>query len=548
MGGLDEAMTDMNGAGTLAKQEKSRAHRWHARVVTMASLAVCAVSMSCASRVRAPGDWFDAPNVVEPITLDGDFGDWYGITPLLQQRDASPIVAVSAVDSPHYLYLSLSFRDSVNLQAMPGTLHLLFRTGAAGGAGHAVYGVNDVDFAVDFSRLDKVQAGPRGAGMAVRVATEQGLGEFRSPYDLDVAALPSWEADRFEVRIARAPRGWLGHTEHIVHITPVFVTTDSVVHRSPTMPYRLRTVTSTAPRPRIDTIFAPSPGALRVAQWNVSEGSFRKPEMHARLLAAVMPDVVMLDEVYEQVTADSLRRFFDLPALRALGPWQFVLGGSGGRQRTVVAARRRAVRPVESMAAMRYIDGSLDSLRRITPPAGHRLIDIEEAAQISSVGAWVDVHGTETMFVPLDLQSGGYAGSVHDNLRVLQVEAIRRYIRAEIAQRGDFPLVVGGDFNAVGSFRSVRSLIPEPTEHPSLRLAQVLRLAEQSMVTWQSVEAAQFSPGQLDLTLFRGFNQNGGFVFTTEDLSDRLLAKLRMTRETSASVSDHLIGVTDLVR
>lgn len=38
------------------------------------------------------------------------------------------------------------------------------------------------------------------------------------------------------------------------------------------------------------------------------------------------------------------------------------------------------------------------------------------------------------------------------------------------------------------------------------------------MVTWQSVEAAQFSPGQLDLTLFRGFNQNGGFVFTTEDL------------------------------
>lgn len=113
------------------------------------------------------------------------------------------------------------------------------------------------------------------------------------------------------------------------------------------------------------------------------EGSFRKPEMHARLLAAVMPDVVMLDEVYEQVTADSLRRFFDLPALRALGPWQFVLGGSGGRQRTVVAARRRAVRPVESMAAMRYIDSSLDSLRRITPPAGHRLIDIEEAAQIS---------------------------------------------------------------------------------------------------------------------------------------------------------------------
>jgi endonuclease/exonuclease/phosphatase family metal-dependent hydrolase len=518
------------------------------RSLGIALLLLCTVSAGCARHVRAPGDWFDGPRAPEPITIDDDVGDWYGITPILQQRDGSLVEAISAVDSPHYLYLSLALRDSVNLQAMPGTLHLLFRTGAAGGSGHTVYGVHDVDFAVDLSRLDKVQAGSRGAGMALRPATTQGLGEFLSPYDIDLAALPSWASDRFELRIARVPRGWLGHTEHVIHITPVFVTADSVVHRSPTVPYRLRTVTSAVPRSRIDTIFAPSAGALRVAQWNVSEGSFRKPEMHARLLAAVTPDVLLLDEVYEQITPDSLRRFFDLPALRALGPWQFVIGGSGGRQRTVVAARGRAIRPVESMASMRYIDGTLDSLRRITPPAAHRLIDIEEAAQISSVGAWVDVNGTEVMFVPLDLQSGGYAGSVHDNLRVLQAEAIRRYIRAEEMRRGDFPVVIAGDFNAVGSLRSVRLLSGELSQFPGVMQSQSMRLGEQSMLTWKSAEAAQFSPGQLDLTFFRGFRQHGGFVFTTEDLSDRLLAKLGMTRETFPQVSDHLIVVTDLVR
>ncbi len=487
-------------------------------------------------------------SLTEPVMLDGEFSDWQRVAPILPRGNASPLVAMWAVDSPHYLYLSLAFRDSVNLQAMPGTLHLLFHTGPAGGAGHTVYGVPDVDFAVDFSRLDKVQAGPRGAGFALRPVTAGGLGAFLSPYALDMVALPTWASDRFELRIARLPQGRLGHLDGAITITPVFVTMDSVVHRSSTVSYRLRTAVATTPRPRSDTIPAPVAGTLRVAQWNVSEGSFGKPEMHARLLAAVMPDVLMLDEVHEQVTPDFLRQFFDLPALRALGPWQFVLARSGGRQRTVVATRGHAIRPVEDMMSMHYVDGALDSLRRLTPAAGHRLIDIEQAAQISSVGAWVDMNGTEVMFVPLDLQSGGYAGSVHDNLRVLQAQAIRRYVRAEQARRGAFPLVIAGDFNPVGSYRSVRLLSQGLFDAPDMTASHAERLGEQSLVTWKSALGAQFAPGRLDFTFFRGFRQRGGFVFTTDDLSDRVLARLGMTRETFARVSDHLIVVTDLVR
>lgn len=493
-------------------------------------------------------DEANAPVAAEPIMLDGAFGDWRGISPLLASRSASPLDTLWITDSPHYLYVSLAFRDSVNLQAMAGTLHLLLSPKEAGAFGQTVYGVPNVTASVDFSRLDKVQAGPRGAGFSVRPVVAQGLGAFVSPYVLDIVAMPTWASPRFELRIARVPLPQLGFLGSQVDITPVFVTTDSAVHRSPTTAYRMHTRASLAPHRRADSIPSPQAGVLRVAQWNVSEGSFGKPEIHARLLAAVTPDVLMLDELPGQVTPDDLRRFFDLPALRALGHWNFVLAGTGGRQRTAVASRGYAIRPVEGMTAMHYAPGALDSLRRHTPVAGHLLIGIEEAAQISSVGAWVKVRGTEVMFVPLDLQSGGYAGSLQDHLRVLQAEAIRGYLRAEEAQRNAFPLVIAGDFNPVGSYRSVALLSHELFRMPGMVQSSSARLGERSLATWRSEAGAQFAPGQLDFTFFRGLRQRGGFIFTTEDLTDRLLASLGLTREASPRTSDHLIVVTDLIR
>ncbi len=488
------------------------------------------------------------------IGLDGEFHDWTGTPTLLSMDVPSPLASVQMQDAPGTLALRLVFRDSVNLQAMPGTLHVLVSSIGGFGGGTA-YGVPNVEFAIDFSRLDKAQNG-RGAGFALREVTPDGLGAFRSPYELDLVALPTWSSDQFEVRMARRPRGQFGHVNPLAAITAVYVSADSVVHRSATVRYRSTTPPQSSARPRAVGIPAPPAGALRVAQWNVSEGSFRKPAMHARLLAALVPDVLMLDEVYEQVTPDSLRAFFNLPPLRKLGPWQFVIAGSGGRQRTVVAARRRAVRPEPSMARMQYEPGALDSLRRLVPAAAHRLIDIEQQAQISSTGAWVDVDGREVLFVPLDLQSGGYAGNVQDALRVLQARAIRRHVRRVVdayreAHGGEHPpIVLGGDFNPVGSFESVRLLGPQLIEDvtgwmlPSI----VQRLNQPSAVTWSSEVAAQFAPGWLDLTYYRGFRQVGGFVFTTEDLSDRLLKRLRMTRGTFAQVSDHFIVVTDLRR
>ncbi|MBL0937817.1 MAG: hypothetical protein IBJ03_02920 [Gemmatimonadaceae bacterium] len=518
----------------------------------LGALVFGAVSSCATQGPRDPRDWFSprVDVVKETMILDGDFTDWHGTPTALTVAAPSPLQSVRFRDTPKYLHINLTFRDSVNLQAMPGTLHLLF-SGVGAKDTNTVYGVRHVDFSLDLSRLDKLQAGGRGAGFALRPVHESGLGEFRSPYDLEVAALPTWASNEFELRLKRMPRDQFGELHPMfLNFTAVYVGTDSVVHKSATVAHRWNTAPDYTPLARIDTIFAPFPGSFRVAQWNVSEGSFSRPAMHARLLAAVTPDVVMLDEVYEQVTADSLRRFFDLPELKALGPWQFVIAGSGGRQRTVVAARQRNVRPVESMARMQYEPGALDSLKRVFPTAAHRLIEIEEQAQISSVGAWVDINGTDVMFVPLDLQSGGYAGSVHDALRILQARAIRGYIRAEVQARTSFPIVVAGDFNPVGSFQSItilgRDLLNDISRQ--LRPAHNLRLADYSAVTWESKDAAQFAPGRLDLTYYTGLQHTNGFVFTTQDLSDRLLNKLGMTQDTFEKVADHFIVVSDFKR
>jgi hypothetical protein len=293
-------------------------------------------------------------------------------------------------------------------------------------------------------------------------------------------------------------------------------------------------------------------GAVRVAQWNVSEGSFRSPANHAKLLAAVQPDVILLDEAYAETSDATLAEFFARPELAALGRWRFVYSRSGGRQRTVVATRNRDIRQAASMVRMEYPAGVLDSVRAMVPTAAQPLFDIEAKAQLSSTGAWITIDGIETLFVPLDLQSGGFFRNPQDQLRVLQSRAIRAAVQRELASRATRgALVIAGDFNAIGSYESISMLQQGlDLDGSDLALSDAWRLGERSLVTWTDPKVGQFLPGRLDLTLFSdaAFERTGGFTFTSAELAPALAASLGVTPETSERASDHLIVVTDLRR
>jgi len=494
-----------------------------------------------------------------PIQLDGHFDDWTGV-PVWSQAAVSsgPLEVAWATDDAQWWYLSFSVRDSVSHSSMPGTLHLLIdaddRTQTGGTVFDAAVGLAGVDVALDLSRSDKTQGNRVGAGAALRTVGPTGLGAYRSAYDLDVVALPSWSATRFELRIARG--GTLDGVAQLgraIRARLVFESTSGAVTAIPTARYTFATPLDPRARTqRVSAIPSKATGAVRVAQWNVSEGSFRSPANHAKLLAAVAPDVILLDEAYAETSDATLAEFFARPELAALGRWRFAYSRSGGRQHAVVATRDRDLQPAASMVRMEYPSGVLDSVRAMVPTAAQPLFDIEAKAQLSSTGAWITIDGLETLFVPLDLQSGGFFRNPQDQLRVLQSRAIRAAVQRELASRATRgALVIAGDFNAIGSYESIAMLQQGlDLDGSDLALSDAWRLGERSLVTWTDPKVGQFLPGRLDLTLFSdaAFERTGGFTFTSAELAPALAASLGVTPETSERASDHLIVVTDLRR
>jgi len=527
------------------------------RIVRVGAIVVLA-ACSAGTGIRTGAD--PQPVKTRPeILLDGRLDDWAGVPVWAQSAQPDgPLQAVWATDEPQWWYLSFSVRDSVSHSAMPGTLHLLIDADDNAATGDTVFdtvrGLAGVDFSLDLSRTDKPQANGVGAGAALRTVGSGGFGTYRSAYELGVVALPTWSTMRFELRIARdgAPDGF-GRLGRAVRARLVFESTTGAISALPASRY----VFSSAPVARTDAnlvsaIPSKASGSVRVAQWNVSEGSFKTPANHAKLLAAVAPDVILLDEAHAGTSDSTLADFFALPELATLGRWRFVYSRSGGRQHTVVATRDRDIRQASSMVHVEYPAGVLDSVRATAPSAAHHLFDIEAQAQLSSTGAWITVDGIETLFVPLDLQSGGFFGNPQDQLRVLQSRAIREHIQRELASRSTRgALVIAGDFNAIGSYTSVHTLQQGlDVDGSDLTLSDSWRLGERTLVTWTDPKAAQFLPGRLDLTLFSDavFERTGGFAFTSADLTPTFAATLGLTPETFARTSDHLIMVTDLRR
>ncbi len=381
--------------------------------------------------------------------MDGRFTDWAtSVAPLLTGSATNTGSAVRldtlwATDDAAWLYLSFAVHDTITAQGLPGTLHVLIDTDDDANTGGTVMGTAGIDAVIDLSRTKPGPPGTRGAGASLRVpdgtASTQGLGAHRNAHDVGLLLLPTWSSTRFEMRLARAGAAdGFARLGERVRLQFVFEDQGTVFSRTDAAQYTMQTKRGADPFTRAtQEIPARATGSVRIAQWNVAGDRFRTPARHAKLLGAVQPDVVMLDEVYENVSDSSLAAFFAEPALARLGQWRWVRSGSGGRQKTVVATHDRAIRAAASMAVVDFAPGSLDSLRAIVPAAFRASLDVEERDQIPATGAWVDMGGIDVLFVPVDLRSAGYHGSPHDAVRMLQVRTIRARVAVTSRPRGD---------------------------------------------------------------------------------------------------------------
>lgn len=537
------------------------------------------------------------------IRIDGEMGDWDRV-PVLQEDLADPegaprvdLDALWAADDPAWLYLALEVGEPLNLQAMPGTTRLLLDTDGDPATGATVLGVTGVELEVRMSFRPEEGGREYGAGFAVFVHGPAGPGDAGTrdpaaeavagaaagplrrlnPYDVAVTALPTHSAERFELRLARRLPAELGGG-----LLDGRIRMGVVAESSPpdtgggaaagngdrgdgdagdeplrddlaTVPYDFRTSPGPDPfRPTLEPLARPAdPEVFRVATWNVGEGSFRTPEDHARILAALGPDVILLDEVYGEVDDEALAAFFAWPGLAALGEWRWAVSRGGGRQKTVVAARDRGLRQVPEMVEVRYAPGTLEALGGAFPAPFDRMLTVEGQVQMSATGAWVEVlPGREVLFVPVDLQSMGWDGSPHDVLRLLQAQTILRHVRrASAGVEGGAAVVIAGDLNLVGSRAPLDALrAGVPRGIGPLDDARLTRLDAATPVTWRNRPQALFGPGRLDFTLFteRRLEQVSGFVFATDGLTEAQLDSLGLDREVSARTSDHLVMVADL--
>lgn len=504
------------------------------------------------------------------VWTDGTFDDWGGVPaavtdPSGDTPPGSPVDLgeVFIRDDPRFVHFLIDLGDTVTAQGMPGSVEVVLDVDADPGTGGVYGGVEGADLAVVLSRQWDPAADAHGAGVGVRRIGGRGPHDIESASSVGLLVSPTHSSDRFEVRLdrlrmedgrfaqrfARAGTRLTGRLRYVrggalVDETPMFTHTLVMAPGEP------------PPLVGADAV-ARTPDALRVVTWNVSDGNFRDhEEAFGRVLAALEPDVVLLDEVYADVTMADLARLAGHLGPERGSSWQWWLAAGGGRQRTAVGARGLELRGEPGLARIDHAPGALErwlrevgdqpeAPRMAAPPV---LARAEAEGGLSATGAWAAVEGHDILFVPVDLQSAGYDGSPRDRLRELQARTLNRAVARILADRPDAAVVIGGDLNLVGSAHPLDRLRSGLGVGGSdLSVVRPERLRDRSLATWRSTRAGDpFSPGRLDYVLYRGavLRVERAFVFDAADLSPAAMGELRI-RESDTLRSDHLPLVVD---
>ncbi len=520
------------------------------------------VAIGCASRDEG------APAVV----IDGEFADWRSVDAIpagIDPRDGVPGIDSLAVQGDaSAIYLSLDLSTEANVQGLDGAVLLVLDADGDPDTGPLAHGIQGADLTVSLSRI--LSPGEVRHGIAGWRPPESNPSrttvppESMDPYDLGMWFEPRHTARRVEIRLGRAPArpDAAGGSPGLVAGRPAaarVVTVDrwgGVIGASP--PFEVPGAGRVARRPLragIDRIRPAAaddqPRAFRVVSWNVSRGRIlATPGPAGRILAALDPDLVLLDEVPPEMSVADLQAV--LPAdVAGRAAWSIHLGTSGSRQRGAVAVRGE-LRPAPLLDHVPYPEavGPL-----LTDPATADLREIVRNVETDGVpvtGAWVAVDGSRLLAVTLDLVCcGNSLRAPEEGIRRLEAGAVNEAVRGEIELRGrpGSAVLLAGDFNLVGS-RAPLDLAGRGLAAGGGDLVPVraLQLDGATSATW-SGGTGPFPPGQLDYLLFDPalVEVRRAFVFETSDVDPEALEALGLSGDDSDRASDHRPVVVDLV-
>lgn len=550
------------------------------RVVLLAGLvlgsACAAVERSGEGRERPPS---------AGIVIDGAFGDWEGAPVVVEDPPDAPdspldLRRVRAAHDAAAVYLLLEFERPVVLQGLPGVLRLLLDGDGDPATGATLFGLEGVDVAVEFSAPNPFRPSGPGSGIAVRRyvggdrAEEPEAGPVPppepvrpasvpppdagralapplDPYVLGLDIAPKYVTRRAEIRIPRGTRlpdvpplfagdGFRGKLVYVERSGAVLDEVDGFAVELAVSP---RTSVPEASQ-GTDPLARPEGTDFRAVVWNVAREAFlRHPEPFARVLEALGPDLVLLDEVPPGSSAERIAEL--LPS--GDEPWRVAFGEGGGAQRGIVAIRA----PLERVETLRRVPYP-DSLDEVLARAGRDdlLWQLRNAAEdgVPVMGAVVPVAGRRLLTIVLDLQCcGDGEGSAEDRVRRMEAAEIRAAVRRTLESGSYDGILIGGDLNLVGSrfpFRALRRGLD--LDGSDLARAVALQLDGISHATWDEGRG-RFPPGRLDFVLYgdAALSVARAFVFDSRDLSPEWRSHHGLDEGISSRASDHFPIVAD---
>jgi exonuclease III len=474
-----------------------------------------------------------------PIISDGAFNDWAAVPVTLRDPADAPQAAldfgeIRVTHDPRFIHLLIDFGRVVNPRSLDGAFSILFDADGNPATGWTEHGLSGVDLRVEFSP-------PQNAG----VQLESASGRFSS-YEAGLQLAPTYAARQAEIRLDRGARLGSGGPLFLgVRFAVKLVFTDPqgrVIDETEPIVYPLTSARGARDAPGPDPLKHAPDTAFRVLSWNVGgKAMLTRPDPFRRILTAVDPDLLLLDEVSGEASALWVQRLVGTQ-------WQVVFSANGGHQRSVVAARR-LVTPVSSLLRIDYPPQESRAILSLFPdPERRATLARDHTEGISTLGATVQFHDRRLLAVALDMQCcGDRPGCPEDRIRLMEVSAIHAGVRQALAAGSFDGVIVAGDFNLVASRDPLDRLADSlDLDGSPLSVAEPLQLNGLSNATWLR-RGSPFPPGRLDYVLYSDSSLRllHSFVFRSTDLSTRWLRRHHLQPDDSDVASDHLPLVSD---
>lgn len=521
----------------------------------------------------APWVGCDSPDLdpdrsVGRIAIDGHFEDWEQVPVAVRDAVDPPAVLadfteVRVASDGHSLFLGLRFQDRLLIRASGGTVGLLIDADGDPATGWNEQGMKGIDLALQGTLGADRLAGDNRA-IEIRVwppdAAPPPPSEQVSLTRSGVMRAPAFASDQLEIRV---PRGLsiptsdgplLTGDRARIKIVSIFEDGRVVDEVEPfdveLVRYRSSEEADEAEagvEQSVDPLARLSTTRLRILEWNVSHRTLATREDHiVRILAALSPDLLLLNEVSDAFSPDDVHRVLERAGIQdATGAAQVVYGLGGGDERAVVAGRV----PLSELSVLTDLPFPLLDVSRFLPPdRDPRELTAQVEQGIQAAGAAATVQGRRLMLVSLGLASRGQRPfEIEEYVRRIQASTIASAMSRARSESSFDGIVVAGDLNLVVSELPVITLAsrPDPGGKP-LSVINPLQLDGRSNATWANPDV-RFAAGRLDFMLHSAetLSLDRAFVFDSHDLSPRWLQHHGLSEEISSEASDHFPIVAD---